>query len=127
MAGFESGEMAMVWLARALVSMLFFWSGLIRKPRNVAAVSRVLATMELPFPLLCLVGAIALEVGGSRVLFVPSRAIPDHIVVAALVCFAAYTMITAVLFPSFWRLRPPRRDHELAGFLGNVGLCGRFC
>jgi len=111
--------------AKLLLVVLFLWSGAINKPANFAAITGVLKRKGVPMPGIALAFAILLEIGGAIVI-VLARFLPSMIVRIAVALLIAYSLLTAVMFHNFWRLEGPARDHDLASFLKNVGLCGGF-
>jgi putative oxidoreductase len=102
------------------------WSAILYKPRNYQQVLGQLADKGFSAPVLMYLGAILLEVGGSIVLLLPTGARPTWLFLTVALCFAAFTMLSAVCFHNFWSFKGNERLGELVNFVKNVGLTGAF-
>ena len=76
----------------------YLWSAILYKPRNYQQVLGQPADKGFPAPVLMYLGAILLEVGGSIVLLLPTGARPTWLFLTVALCFAAFTMVSAVCF-----------------------------
>jgi putative oxidoreductase len=113
-------------IAIILLLCVYIWSAVFFKVRNFSAVAHEVAQRGLPFPALCVVAAIALEIGGSVVLLLPRAWIHPHFRVSIIGCFIFYTLIAASLFHAFWSAGPAEKVSQTAHFLKNIGLVGAF-
>jgi putative oxidoreductase len=113
-------------IAIILLLCVYIWSGVFFKVRNFSAVAHEVAQRGLPCPALCVVAAIALEIGGSVVLLLPRAWIHPHFRVSIIGCFIFYTLIAASLFHAFWSAGPAEKVSQTAHFLKNIGLVGAF-
>ena len=119
--------MSVEWLGRLLLVILFLWSGLIQKPSKFGAIAEILGSRGIPVPHLALAAAILLEISGALVIISPRGFLPREVTLTAIGMLMAYSLLTAAMFHNFWRLEKGlARDHDMASFLKNFGLCGGF-
>lgn len=97
---------------RTLIALLFLISGAL-KAANPGATVDYIASVGLPFPLLSLIGAIAVELGGGMALLVGYQ---TRLVAAGL---AGFTIITALIFHN-----QLADQNQLNHFLKNFAIAG---
>jgi putative oxidoreductase len=108
---------ALALAGRVLIAVLFLPSAL-GKLAGFAVVSQVLAGKGLPFPALCLAGAIALEIAASVALVAGWR------VRWVALALGLFTLVAGMLFHDFWNVPDAMVMAQRQAFFKNIGLLG---
>ncbi|MBP0590403.1 DoxX family protein [Paraburkholderia sp. LEh10] len=104
-------------VARILVAVLFFYSGVGKLLDPGAVVSR-LSAVGFPLPAVATGLCIAVELGASIALVFGFR------VVAVCALLAGLTLLTAILFHQFWAVEGAQKIGQTVHFLKNCAILG---